>query len=148
MKKIFQGRVVLGGSVTGEALVTHEGVNMLASFQKSLLKKAKKAICSDQNNQNLYKKILTDKIICLPYTVGSTTAGLVLEKIAQAELAPKALLFSRHIDSLTAAGIILSEIWGNKKIITIDCLGQGFLDFVKTGFHIYVDEKGEVIIEE
>ena len=41
MKK-FQGRVVAGGKLTGEAVVSRQGVNTLATFQKSALKNAKK----------------------------------------------------------------------------------------------------------
>ena len=36
MKKTFQDRVVAAGHVTAEALVSHGGLNTLASFQKAL----------------------------------------------------------------------------------------------------------------
>ena len=120
MGRTFKGRVVLGGNIKGECVVSHEGVNTLASFQKSALKKAKKVICSDQNNKELYNKNLTGKIMCLPKTIGSTTGGMVLQTIAQMGIGPLAMLFSEHIDSLAAAGIILSDVWSNTRIIAID----------------------------
>ena len=43
MKK-FKGRVIAGGKLTGEAVVSRQGVNTLATFQKSALKNAKQAI--------------------------------------------------------------------------------------------------------
>ena len=39
--KQFKGRVLAGGSWKGEAVVSHQGVNTLATFQKSALKNAK-----------------------------------------------------------------------------------------------------------
>ena len=41
--KKFKGRVIAGGSLEGEALVSRQGVNTLATFQKSALKNAKKS---------------------------------------------------------------------------------------------------------
>ena len=54
--KSFQGRVVAPGRVSAEALVSHGGLNTLASFQKALQFGDKKATCGDQNNPDLYGK--------------------------------------------------------------------------------------------
>ncbi|HEY5561495.1 MAG TPA: DUF126 domain-containing protein [Clostridiaceae bacterium] len=148
MKKEFKGRVVLGANVKGECVVSHEGLNILASFQKSVLKKEKQVICSDQNNKDLYKKNLTGKILCLPKTIGSTTGGMVLQTCATLGLTPKALLFSEHIDSLAAAGVILADVWNEIRISTIDSLGEEFLEYVKDGQTIEVKDDGTVIVED
>lgn len=147
MPKVFKGRVVLSGNLSGEAVVTKEGLNILASFQKSALKKSKNVICSDQNNKDLYNKNLTNKIICLPQTIGSTTGGMVLQAIAELGIGPSAMLFSEHIDSLAAAGVILAEVWNDKKIITVDQLGNEFLEYVRTGQRIEIKDDGTVIVE-
>lgn len=147
MAKEFKGRVVLAGNIKGEAVVSHQGLNILASFQKSALKKAKSVICSDQNNSDLYNKDLTGKIICLPKTIGSTTGGMVLQTVTKMGIGPSAMLFSEHIDSLAAAGIILAEVWNDKRIITIDQLGEKFLDSVKNGETIEIKDDGTVIIK-
>ncbi|MCG0275849.1 MAG: DUF126 domain-containing protein [Thermosediminibacteraceae bacterium] len=148
MKKIFKGRVVIGGSVSGESVVTLQGFNILASYLRSLSERNGKAICSDQNNKDLYNKDLTGKIICLPQTIGSTTGGMILQSVAELGIGPKAMLFSKHIDSLAAAGVILSYVWSNKKIVTIDQLGDEFLEFVKDGQHIEIKEDGSVIVSD
>ena len=148
MNKVFKGRVILGGSLKSQAVVTHEGLNILASFQKSALKKAKTVICSDQNNKELFNRELTGKIICLPQTIGSTTGGMVIQAVAKLGIAPAAMLFSEHIDSLAAAGVILSDVWNDIRIITIDGLGKDFLDNVKTGETIEIKEAGTVVIEQ
>lgn len=146
MSKTFQGRGILPGSVQGQALVTHTGFNTLASFLKSLLRRANKAVCSDQDNKELYGKVLTGKILCLPKTIGSTTGGLVLETIVQRGIAPKALLFSEHIDTLAASGVILADVWLDERIVTIDQLGEDFLEYVKDDQWIEIREDGTVTV--
>jgi len=146
MSTTFTGRPVLAGACQGEALVSHGGLNTLASYQKTVVLQSKKAICSDQNNPDLYKKEMTDKIICLPQTIGSTTGGLVIMTICSQNSQPKALLFSDHIDSLAAAGVILSDIWLEKRIIVIDQLGKDFLESVQTGQTVSISEDGTVVI--
>ena len=37
MPKVFKGRVVVPGTASAEALVSHGGLNPLASFQKALM---------------------------------------------------------------------------------------------------------------
>jgi hypothetical protein len=53
-------------------------------------------------------------------------------------------LFSKHIDSLAAAGIVLARVWNDSKIIAIDELGDDFLNSVKTGDPIEIDLDGTV----
>jgi predicted aconitase with swiveling domain len=146
VNKSFKGRPVLAGNLIGEALVTHMGFNSLASFYKAMLTGAKKAICSDQDNPELFGKDLKDKIICLPKTVGSTSAGTTWDKVAQMGIAPKAMLFSQKIDSLAAGGLIIADIWARKRIVAVDQLGSELLDCVKDGDRILVREDGSVTI--
>ena len=148
MNKTFKGRVVLSGNATGEALVSRQGLNILASFQKSAMAKQKIAVCSDQNNKDIYNKVMTDKIICLPQSIGSTTGGIILQTGSTMGLAPKAMLFSEHIDTLAAAGIILTDVWEEQRIITIDQLGPEFLETVKTGNSVEIREDGTVIVHD
>lgn len=148
MSKVFKGRPVVAGTINGkEAVVTHQGLNTLASFQKSALKKAKEVICSDQNNPDLYEKNLTDKVICLPKTIGSTTGGMVLYSVCALNMHPCAMLFSETIDSLAAAGVILADVWTDGSIVAIDNLGDEFLNYVKDGMKISVSEDGTVTVD-
>ena len=144
MEKIFKGRVIGGGNLVGEAVVSHQGVNTLATFQKSALKNAKQVLSSDQNNPDIYKQNLTGKILCLPQTIGSTMGGLVIQAICAMGINPSAMLFSEEIDSLACSGIILARNWENSNIIAIDKLGKEFLDYVQTGDKIEIMEDGTV----
>jgi len=144
----FQGRVVVPGQCTAKALVSRKGFNTLASFQKSLLKKDLRAICSDQNNSDLFGKEMAKTALCLPQTIGSTTGGMVLFSAAAMGAAPACLLFSRSIDSLAAAGAVLSDVWTDFSLPTVDRLGEDFLDYVKDGMQIEILEGGKVIVRE
>ena len=144
--KEFKGRVINKGYYKGEAVVSHQGVNTLATFQKSAIAKAKQVIVADQNNKDIFEKNITGKALCLPQTIGSTTGGMVIQVICSMGINPACLLFSEHIDSLAGAGVILSVVWENSKMIAVDQLGQEFLDTVKTGDTIEVTEDGTVRI--
>lgn len=144
MKKVFKGRVICKGSYEGECVVSKQGLNTLATFQKSALKNAKQIIGSDQNNPYVYGKNLTGVALVLPQTIGSTTGGLVIQTICQMGINPAALLFSEEIDSLAASGVILAKNWENSNIIAIDKLGPEILEELKTGDRIKVGEDGSV----
>lgn len=146
--KIFKGRVVAEGSLTAEALVSHGGLNTLASFQKALQFGDKKATCGDQNNPDLYGKQMLGKALCLPRTIGSTTGGLVLYCACAMKRQPACMLFSKPIDSLAAAGAVLSDVWlEGKPLPVIDCLGEEFLDYVKDGMKITIKPDGTVEVD-
>ncbi len=148
MNKIYKGRVIIKGETKGDAVVTRQGLNTLATFMRTILLRSSKAVSVDQNNRDLYKKNLQGKILCLPKTIGSTTAGLVFMTIADTGAIPSAMLFSERIDSLAAAGVIISDIWVGKKIITIDSLGDDFLRAVQTGMDVAVKDDGTVMIAQ
>ena len=145
--KQFQGRVISPGTVTAEALVSHGGLNTLASFQKALQFGDKEATCGDQNNPDLYGKKMKGKALCLPQTIGSTTGGLVLYCACSMERQPACMLFSKPIDSLAAAGAVLADVGlDNVQMPVIDCLGEEFLSYVKDGMTITVGENGLVTV--
>jgi len=144
--KEFKGRVIASGYFKGEAIVSRQGVNTLATFQKSALKNAKEVLVSDQNNPDIYEKNITGKALCLPITIGSTTGGLVIQTVCSMGINPACFLFSEHIDSLAASGIVLARIWEDSKIIAIDMLGKDFLETVKSGDILEVKEDGTVTI--
>lgn len=148
--KQFKGRVIAPGNITAEALVSHGGLNTLASFQKALQFGDKKATCGDQNNPDLYGKQMAGKALCLPQTIGSTTGGLVLYCACSMGRQPACMLFSNPIDSLAGAGVILADVWlegENTKMPVIDSLGEEFLNYVKDGMKITIKDGGIVEVE-
>ena len=143
--KTFQGRVVAKGKVTAPALVSHQGLNTLASFQKALQFGDKDATCGDQDNKDLFGKKMAGKALCLPRTIGSTTVGLVIYCACSLKRQPACMLFSEPIDSLAAAGAILSDVWlDDVSMPVIDSLGEEFLSYVKDDMEIIVEDGGLV----
>jgi len=154
VSRTFSGRTILwpdGGyprEMEGEAVVTRAGFNTYASFYTSIHAQAEAAYCADSGNRELCGKNLTGKIICLPQTTGSTSAGAVWQRLARLGVAPKAMLFSRRIDSLAAGGLIVADVWaGADCIVTIDQLGDDFLDAVRDGDRIVIKKDGTVTIQ-
>ena len=146
--KEFKGRIIAPGTVTAEALVSHGGLNTLASFQKALQFGDKTATCGDQNNPDLYGKEMLGKALCLPQTIGSTTGGLVLYCACAMERRPACMLFSKPIDSLAAAGSILASVWlEGEQMPVVDTLGDEFLEYVKDGMSITIREDGTVCVD-
>ncbi len=146
MKRKFKGRAILPGGIEGNALVTRRGFNTYASFYTSIHQRTGKAVCADVGNPDLYGKDLANRIICLPGTTGSTSSGAVWQRLVNLGAAPGAMLFSRRIDSMAAGGLIVADIWAGNRIITVDQLGEAFLDAVKEGDVIQVLASGDVTI--
>ena len=139
--------MIVPGTCTAEALVSHGGFNTLASYQMALMFGDKKVKCGDQNNEELYKKPMLGKALCLPMTIGSTTGGMVLFTVCSLDKQPACMLFSKTIDSLAASGAIMGDVWTDAKMPVVDELGDEFLEYVKTGMSITVKEDGIVVVE-
>ena len=147
--KQFKGRVIAAGEVKAPALVSHGGLNTLASFQKALQFGDKKATCGDQNNPDLFGKQMVGTALCLPQTIGSTTGGLVLYCACAMKRQPACMLFSKPIDSLAAAGAVLADVWVDDVTMpVIDSLGDEFLEYVKDDMTIIVELDGTVTVED
>ena len=146
-KKTFKGRPILSGDLEGPAMVSHIGLNTLSTYKTVMFGGVTdKAVCSDGDNKDLYGKDIGGAILCIPQTIGSTTGGFVLMGVAKLGLAPKAMLFANHVDSLAIGGLLMADIWMGKRIIAIDLLGDEFLDAVNTGDPVSIHEDGTVEI--
>ena len=144
-KKTFRGRVVLSGEISGTATVSKQPFNTTASyFENMLAGRRDSAPCTDSNNSELFRKDLSGMILCTPTTVGSTMGGMVLMGMKQIGVGPQALLFSKPIDTLAAAGVVLAEVWKDIRIVTIDMLGDEFLETVQMGDPIAIHADGTV----
>jgi predicted aconitase with swiveling domain len=144
-KKTFQGRPVLSGKLTGKALVSKQPFNTTASYFKNMFAgETKSAPCTDSSNKELYEKDLKGAIICTPQTVGSTMGAGCIMGMNALGVGPQAFLFSWHIDSIIAGGLIIDDVWNERRVVTIDLLGDDFLKSVKTGEPIAIHEDGTV----
>ncbi len=145
MAQTFKGRPVIPGELEGEALVSKQPFNTTASYFENMFGgNTETAPCTDVNNKELFEKDLSGAIICTPQTVGSTMGAGAIMGMNLLGVGFKAMLFSSHIDSIAAGGLIMDDIWNDKKVITIDLLGDDFMETVKTGDKIKISEDGTV----
>ncbi len=143
----FKGRPAVPGSVAGSAEVSHVGFNTCATYVDVLISGVDSGVCQDHDNKDLLGHDLADKILCIPQTIGSSSAATLFMIIIEKGIQPKAMLFANHIDSLAACGILMGDIWLGTRIVTVDLLGDEFLDAVKTGDTVKVSEDGTVEIQ-
>ena len=145
MATTFKGRPLLPGNLEGEALVSKQAFNTTGSYIENMFGgNTETAPCTDNSNKELAGKNLAGAIICTTQTVGSTLGGSTLMGVGDLGLGPKAMLFAWHIDSISSAGLIMDDIWNNRRVITVDLLGDEFLEAVKTGDPIKISEDGTV----
>ena len=110
-KKTFRGRVVLPGKVTGKATVSRQAFNTSGSYTENMFAgRTDAAPCTDSSNKELYGKDISGAILCTPTTVGSTMGGMCLMGMKTIGVGPEALLFSKPIDTLAAAGVLMADI--------------------------------------
>ena len=144
-KKTFKGRPILSGKLNGKALVSRQPFNLTGSFLKNMFAgETESAPCTDSTNKDLYEKDLKGAIICTPQTVGSTMGAGTVMMLSELGVQPQAWLFSSHIDSISAGGLIIDDVWTEKRVVTIDLLGDEFLEAVKTGDPLTIHEDGSV----
>ena len=144
-KQTFQGRPVVAGDINGKALLSKQPFNPTSSYIENIWGGATdKAPCTDQDNKELFKKDLNGVILCTSQCIGSSMGGGAFMAVAGLGVAPKAMLYSRHIDAVSASGIVMANVWQEKPIITIDQLGDEFLKAVKSGNLIAVKKDGTV----
>ena len=72
--------------------------------------------------------------------------GMTLMGMKSLGVGLEALLFSKPIDTLAAAGVLMADIWKDQKIVTVDMLGDDFLASVETGDAIAIHPDGTVLV--
>ena len=147
MARTFKGRALIPGNLEGEALVSKQPFNTTASYFTNMFAgNTKDAPCTDANNKELYQKDLSGAIICTLQTVGSTMGAGAIMGMNLLGVGFKAMLFSSHIDSIAAGGLIIDDVWNDRRVITVDLLGDEFMETVKTGDKIAISEDGTVTV--
>jgi predicted aconitase with swiveling domain len=145
MATTFKGRALLPGNLEGEALVSKQPFNLTGSyFDNMWAGNTTSAPCTDANNPELFEKDMNGAIMCTPQTVGSTMGAGAIMGMNEIGVGMKAYLFSAHIDSVSACGLLIDDIWNDRRIITVDLLGDEFMETVKTGDPIKIMEDGTV----
>jgi len=144
-KKSFKGRPLIPGNLKGKAMASKQPFNVSASYLENLFGgNTTSAPCTDVVNEGWYQKNLAGAILCFPTAVGSTMGGATLVGVGYLGQGPKAMLYSGHVDSVSVAGLIIDNVWNDRSVITIDLLGDDFMNAVKNGDTVSIKEDGIV----
>jgi predicted aconitase with swiveling domain len=144
-KQTFKGRPLIPGKLDGKAMASKYPFNVSGSYVENLFAgNTTSAPCTDANNKEWYQKNLAGQILCFPTAVGSTMGGATLMGVGTMNLGPKAMLYAEHVDSVSVAGLIIDNVWNERPVITIDMLGDEFINTVKSGDPISIHEDGTV----
>jgi len=141
------GRPVSPGTVTGRAEVSSIPFDTCASFVDVLISGARSSLCRDRANEELFEHDLAGTVLCIPQTIGSSSATTLWMTLVEHGLAPKALCLANPIDATAASGIVLAEHWIGKRIVAVDSLGPDFLDTVETGDTVTIRQDGSVEVQ-
>ncbi len=118
----FQGRTIVKGTATGEALVTSQGISFYGGVDPDT------GVVVEKGHE-LEGKSIVGKVFVFPRGKGSTVGSYVLYQLAKTGKAPVAIV-NKECETITAVGCIISDIPAVDKIP---------IEKIKTGDQLYVD---------
>lgn len=141
---ILTCRTVIGGTARGKAMVTRQPINFTAAMCKvPNMLPSKRAEIRDAHHE-LFRQNIAGRILVFPSCIGSTHTGLVLLDLVSMERGPAALVVQRN-DSLLISGVVLSDVWFDRKIPVVEYGDDDLFDRVPDGADVTVDgDAGEV----
>ena len=107
---------MLAGNLTGKSLAAKQPLNTTGSYLKNHFGgNTKMPPCTEPNNKEFYGNELGGAIICTTTTVCSPLGGTALMGVGSLGVGPKAILFSQHVDSVSLAGLLMDDIWNDRR---------------------------------
>ena len=119
---ILSGRKIYGGKVTGEALVTTQGISFFGGVDPD------SGVIVEKGHA-LEGQSVSGKILVFPTGKGSTVGSYTLYRLKKVNKAPAAIL-NRECETITAVGCIIAEI---------PCIDQIAIEQIKNGTQLIVD---------
>ncbi len=125
---ILNGRKIYGGKVTGEALVTSQGISFFGGVDPE------SGVVVEKGHE-LEGQSISGKILVFPTGKGSTVGSYTLYRLKKANKAPAAII-NRECETITAVGCIIAGI---------PCVDQIPIEQIENGTRLSVDgENGTV----
>ncbi len=127
---MLSGRKIYGGKVTGEALVTSQGISFFGGVDPE------SGVVVEKGHE-LEGQSISGKILVFPTGKGSTVGSYTLYRLKKINKAPAAIV-NRECETITAVGCIIAEI---------PCVDQIAIEQIKNGTQLSVDgENGTVAV--
>lgn len=128
----LQGRSIVEGKVSGEALVTKDNISFMGSVNP------KTGIVIEKGHE-LEGKCLKDKILVFPSAKGSTGGSYMLYDLVKNGVGPRGIINSKA-ESIVVIGAIVGEL---------PMVDQIDIDLIKTGDFVQLNATtGEINIEK
>jgi hypothetical protein len=133
--RTFQGQVVIPGIAAGHALASSEPLSFWGGYDYQT------GEIIDRRHP-LSGSIAAGRILCLPFTRGSSTTTAVLLEAVKAGTAPAAIL-TTGVDTFFALASIVADAMYARPIPMIALAPEDF-ERIRTGDWVTVDEGGVV----
>lgn len=134
---VLKCKTVIGGTARGKALVTRQPINFTAAMCKvPNMLPSKRAEIRDAHHE-LFRENIGGRVLVFPSCIGSTHTGLVLLDLVSVGRGPAALIVQRN-DSLLISGVVLSDVWFDRKIPVVEYGDDDLYDRVPDGAAVEV----------
>lgn len=132
MRKL-KGRVVSEGQAKGQALISFKPLSFYGDVDK-----ATGLIIGRESD--ILGCTVTNKILILPHTRGSTVGAWVIYALRKRNRSPKAIILWKSADPVVASGCLISNI------PLVDMVKPKPQLYIKSGDEVEVLNTGEIII--
>ena len=125
---ILQGRTIYQGKVTGQALVTTQGISFFGGVDPET------GVVVERGHE-LEGQSIAGKVLVFPTGKGSTVGSYTLNRLKHNGLAPAAII-NAACETITAVGCIISEI---------PCVDQIAIEQISSDSQIRIDGENVII---
>ncbi|MGD8405228.1 MAG: DUF126 domain-containing protein [Anaerolineales bacterium] len=137
MGNIMQGKVVIPGQAQGVALVSDEPLSFWGGYDWQT------GEITDRRHP-LSGQIAAERVLCLPFTRGSSTTTAVLLEAIRNETAPAAILTTASDFFFALASVVADELY--TRPVPLIALERDDFAQLRTGDKVIVKKDGSVLI--
>ena len=135
----MQGKVVIPGQARGVALVSDEPLSFWGGYDWQT------GEITDRRHP-LSGQVAAGRVLCLPFTRGSSTTTAVLLEAIRNDTAPKAILTTASDFFFALASIVADELY--TRPVPLIALESGDFAQLKSGDHLQIEQDGSILINE
>lgn len=139
MKQALQGKVLIGGTANGTALVLSEPLSLWGGLDP------KTGTVIDQRHPNL-GDVVTGKVLVLPAGRGSSSASSILLEAVRQGKAPAAIIMAETDGILALGAAVARELYE----FTLPVLTLNETDYaqLENGQMVWIEENGRILIDD
>ncbi len=139
MGRVIQGQVVIPGLTQGLALVSNEPLSFWGGYDWQT------GEITDRRHP-LSGQVAAGRVLCLPFTRGSSTTTAVLLEAIRNGTAPAAILTTGADFFFALASVVADELYAQP--VPLVALSAGDFAQLKTGDSLSIGQHGSIVIEK